>query len=311
MGDRVRPLSGPYRRIDFVVVGIKGDRLSVEGDGLKLSFPAKFLKRGNPIKTYGVMSEKEPFQEGKAAIKTVIRAASRLLALRTEFVVGDRVQHQKSDCISGEIVRLTGEKAYVRWDGETNGRSTAYRPENLKRELPVPQPPEKVCNFVVGDRVTFAQYWYGELHSFEGTVREIDSVAALVDYEIPKHLQDGTEHCCQIQSAIATFAKAKVAEVLPPKYSESESLLAQIAAIRAEGAIAPDHCWIERWQRSPNFIEARYKARSAIFPSKRGGLASCQYIGKVGSPEYSSALDAVERRNRIGKLRKKLENEKC
>jgi hypothetical protein len=96
-------------------------------------------------------------------------------------------------------------------------------------------------------------------------------------------------------------------KLLPPEDSEADQLRAQIAAIRAEGAIAPDHCWIEQWKRAENFVEVRYKARSPIFPGKRGGLASSQYIGKQGSPAHGAAVKAVDRRNRIAKLEKQLE----
>jgi hypothetical protein len=47
--------------------------------------------------------------------------------------VGDRVQHRKDVSLSGVVVRLTDEKAYVRWEGGEEGRSTPYRLNNLQR----------------------------------------------------------------------------------------------------------------------------------------------------------------------------------
>lgn len=43
-GDRVQPISGPYRRKTFEITGVEGDRISVESADLKLVFPAKLLK---------------------------------------------------------------------------------------------------------------------------------------------------------------------------------------------------------------------------------------------------------------------------
>jgi hypothetical protein len=215
------------------------------------------------------------------------------------FTVGDRVQAIWSKETVGTVKSIRESKTgnqivNVAWDMSEGAESELLATSLLFLSH------SKNGSLKINNRVTFKQHWYGELHEFEGTVQTLNEPAgtALVKYDVPEHLQDGVERCCQLRSKIATFALAKVVE--------SENLRAQIAAILATGPIAPDRCWIERWQRTETFVEVRYKARSPIFPGKRG-MASCQYIGKWGSPAHRAAVEAVDRRNRIAKLQKQLE----
>jgi hypothetical protein len=161
--------------------------------------------------------------------------------------------------------------------------------------------------FAVGDRVQ--AIWSNEIIGTVKTVRysKQGTQLVLVNWDMSNESESEL-----IAQSLACFAgepsPANTAmKLLPPEDSEADQLRAQIAAIRAEGAIAPDHCWIEQWKRAENFVEVRYKARSPIFPGKRGGLASSQYIGKQGSPAHGAAVKAVDRRNRIAKLEKQLE----
>jgi hypothetical protein len=93
----------------------------------------------------------------------------------------------------------------------------------------------------------------------------------------------------------------------------AESLHDQLAAlererdrIRAEGAIAPNGCWIEIapcYQR--NVRQVFYRSRKAIFEPARkkavdsGAKVKRRYIGMVGSAEEKEAHAAIERRNRL------------
>lgn len=179
----------------------------------------------------------------------------------------------------------------------------------------------------VGDRIFFVSQWFGESRKFEGVVTKVNEPpgTAPVTYLVPIDDSD-LEVEREVQAPIGIFALAKIAE--PENYSGDkvgilpdglaypfassefpkveESILAAIAQIRSEGPVAPSNCSIERWQRSPGYIEARYRARSAIFAGKRGGKTSRLFIGRVGSAEYEEALAAVDRRNRIEKLQKQL-----
>lgn len=69
--------------------------------------------------------------------------------------------------------------------------------------------------------------------------------------------------------------------------------------------IAPLGCWIERKVHSGGWVEAVFKARTAIFPAVRGGgMAKSRYIGKWGSPAHSAAIEAVKRRNDLAKQKR-------
>jgi hypothetical protein len=81
----------------------------------------------------------------------------------------------------------------------------------------------------------------------------------------------------------------------------------QIAAICREGPIAPDGVWIETGKVSGRaFRQAWYRSRSPCFaPARKGDLPKkTQYLGQVGSDRHKEAVKAIERRNKIKKLRK-------
>lgn len=81
----------------------------------------------------------------------------------------------------------------------------------------------------------------------------------------------------------------------------------QIAAIKREGPIAPDGIWIETGKVSGKaFRQAWYRSRSPCFaPARKGDLPKkTQYLGAVGGDRHKEAVKAIERRNKIKKLKK-------
>jgi hypothetical protein len=80
----------------------------------------------------------------------------------------------------------------------------------------------------------------------------------------------------------------------------------QIAAIRREGAIAPNGCWIETGKVSGKTTrQAWYRSRTPCFPSGKGALPKrTQYLGLEGCPKHIEAIKAIERRNEIKRLSK-------
>lgn len=83
----------------------------------------------------------------------------------------------------------------------------------------------------------------------------------------------------------------------------------QIAAIRREGPIAPDGVWIETGKVSGKaFRQAWYRSRSPCFtPARKGdALKKSQYLGAVGGDRHKEAVKAIERRNKIKKLKKQV-----
>jgi hypothetical protein len=82
----------------------------------------------------------------------------------------------------------------------------------------------------------------------------------------------------------------------------------QIAALRREGAVAPEGYWIETGKVKGNFRQAWYRSRSPCFPPIKGSLpVKTQYLGVAGGDKHKEAIKAIERRNRIKKLKKQLE----
>jgi hypothetical protein len=207
------------------------------------------------------------------------------------FAVGDRVTGtciRTKQEITGAVTGI-GNKYLQLEDG-------AITIESARLEA---LPPES-SSLAPGDRVSFTQPWYGELHKFEGTVQEVTKTTALVDYETPPELDDGIDRLTQLQAPIGHFTPQHEAP------NEADLLREQIAALRKGGVVAPDGGWIERKVHASGWTEAVYKARNAIFTGKRGGLAKSQYIGKWGSPAHTQAMDAVDRRNQVMKLEKQL-----
>lgn len=80
--------------------------------------------------------------------------------------------------------------------------------------------------------------------------------------------------------------------------------------LRAEGAIAPEHCWIETGKvKGREFRQAWWRSEQAMFESKRSRgkkVKSC-YIGEEGSPEHQEAKQQKYRRDRLKVIDRYLE----
>ncbi|MBD2078474.1 hypothetical protein [Leptolyngbya sp. FACHB-17] len=79
--------------------------------------------------------------------------------------------------------------------------------------------------------------------------------------------------------------------------------------LRAEGTIAPEHCWIETGKvKGRQFRQAWWRSTQAMFDSKRsrGKVKSC-YIGEEGSPEHQEAKRQKYRRDRLKEIDRHLE----
>jgi hypothetical protein len=207
-----------------------------------------------------------------------LQLADMTACLQAEaFAIGDRVQHQKSDCMAGEIVRLTEEKAYVRWDG--GAKSVAYRLSNLRREI------------LASTRRIFG--------TFEGTVQKLNEPVgtALVNYDVPEQLQDGCDRPQQLQALIGIFALASKSGELPlecPLTQERDRLL--------QSELPPESAWLETCMVSAGFRQAYWRSRAPCLDGKMR-----RYIGKVGSPAHQRACEAVANRKRLVEVHKQLE----
>jgi hypothetical protein len=82
----------------------------------------------------------------------------------------------------------------------------------------------------------------------------------------------------------------------------------QIAAIYKEGPIAPDGCWIETGKiKGKEFRQAWYRSRSPCFPPIRGSTqVKSRYLGVAGGDKHREAKKAIERREKIRKLKKQI-----
>jgi hypothetical protein len=72
--------------------------------------------------------------------------------------------------------------------------------------------------------------------------------------------------------------------------------------LRAEGAIAPEHCWIETGAiKGRQFRQAWWRSQQAMFESKRipGEMVKTCYIGEEGGVEHEEAISARERQDRL------------
>jgi hypothetical protein len=288
IGDRVKPTSGPYRRTEFVVVGVEGDRISVESEKLRLSFPAKLLKFAPKSKRKSVMDEPKtthsPHLDASKTPETIEASSPRSTtsaSLSTSPLTA-------SPCI----------------DADASAPFGSFR----LRSMQVAQGKPLGTRFKVGDRV--AGVWDESIIGIvkaihpSGRVRvkwsetcEIEFFASALILLPPEAKPEGAAGN-RVSENAAGDASATLS---------TSSIRAQIAAIREEGAIAPSHCWIERKVHACGFTEAVFKSRTAIFTGKSGGLCKSKYIGRWESPAHSEAIAAVDRRNRIEKLQKQLE----
>jgi hypothetical protein len=127
IGDRVKPTSGPYRRTEFVVAGMEGDRISVEAGKLKLAFPSKLLKPAPKPKNKALVNRHTPFavmDEPKTTHSPPLDSLETPETIETslpspridaELKVGDRVTFQAywwggMREFEGEVVKLNEPK---------------------------------------------------------------------------------------------------------------------------------------------------------------------------------------------------------
>jgi hypothetical protein len=183
----------------------------------------------------------------------------------------------------------------------------------------------QVTDIKVGDRVTFAQTWNGETHQFVGIVQKLNKPpsTALVQYEVPEHLQDGVDRPNILQSPIALFSLANALPPEPaylfgtsefpslPPESDDDRISSEINRLRSQGTVAPAGVWVESCKVSHSeFRQAYWRSREPTFtPIKSNNSeAKCkkQYIGKENSAAHKAAIAQIERRNKIQKLIKQL-----
>ncbi len=172
-GDRVQPTSGPYRRKDFIVVGTKGDRIQVESDNLKLSFPPKLLKLA-PLR------KEKTSGRPKTITVTGVEVADDAISDRPKLKIGDRVAGIWDETITGivEAIHPSG-RVFVRYSEsvaiEFFESALILVPPESETDEPTPATSLKVGeSFAPGVRVSFTQQWWGEDREFEGTVIECD-----------------------------------------------------------------------------------------------------------------------------------------
>lgn len=313
LGDRVQPTSGPYRRKDFVVVGTKGDRIQVESDNLKLSFPPKLLKLA-PLR------KEKTSGRPKTITVTGVEVADDAISGRPKLKIGDRVAGIWDETITGivEAIHPSG-RVFVRYSefveieffesalilvppekdlgmdepkpATSPAISTPENAETIETSLPTLSID---ADFKVGDLVTFTQSWWGEDREFEGTAIALNHPpgTAIVRYRAPD-----VERELEIQAPIGLFSLSMVK--VPPEKPVSPELGGNPLKV------APPGCWIERKIHSGGWVEAVFKARTAIFPAVRGGgMVKSRYIGKWGSPAHSEMIEAVKRRNDLEKQKR-------
>ncbi|MBD2079286.1 hypothetical protein [Leptolyngbya sp. FACHB-17] len=80
--------------------------------------------------------------------------------------------------------------------------------------------------------------------------------------------------------------------------------------LKAEGTIAPEHCWIETGKvKGRKFRQAWWRSEQAMFESKRsrGKKVKSYYIGEEGSPKHQEAKRQKYRRDRLKEIDRHLE----
>jgi hypothetical protein len=313
LGDRVQPTSGPYRRTEFLVVGTTGDKIQIESQTLKLSFPPKLLKLA-PLR------KEKTSNRPKTITVEGVEAPDDAISDRPKLKIGDRVAGIWDETITGivEAIHPSG-RVFVRYSefvaieffesalilvppekdlgmdepkpATSPAISTPENAETIETSLPTLSID---ADFKVGDLVTFTQSWWGKDCQFEGEVIAINQPkgTAIVRYRAPDVARE-----LEIQAPIGLFSLSMVK--LPPEKPVSPELGGNPLEV------APPGCWIERKVHSGGWVEAVFKARTAIFPAVRGGgMAKSRYIGKWGSPAHSAAIEAVKRRNELEKQKR-------
>ena len=312
LGDRVQPTSGPYRRKDFIVVGTTGDKIQVESDNLKLSFPPKLLKL-TPLR------KEKTSGRPKTITVTGVEVADDAISDRPKLSVGDLVAGVWAEDIVGVVKAIhPSGRVLVQWSDTCEieffeSALILVPPEKDPEKDPVKESRIEVGeSFAPGVRVSFTQQWWGKETEFEGEVIKLHHPpgTAIVRYRAPDVARE-----LEIKAPIGIFTLRKDD---CPELSLLEKVLLHEALgevppesdFLSGGAVAPSGCWIERKVHSGGWTEAAFKSRTAIFPAKRGGgMAKSRYIGKWGSPAHSAAIEAVKRRNDLEK--QKRWSEKC
>lgn len=179
-----------------------------------------------------------------------------------------------------------------------------FRPDLLKNP-PADDPPETPSgsNLQVGDRVTFAQHWYGEDRECTGEIVKLEGQTAIVHFDAP-HLEGPRE----LQAPIGIFARAKIPEINMLPEPEPEEAQAEIDRLERLG-LPPPGAWIDlSTPAGTKFRQAKWKSREAIFDSGSNSEAKLKsrYIGKENGAEHREAIAQVERRKRIKKLKQKI-----
>lgn len=83
--------------------------------------------------------------------------------------------------------------------------------------------------------------------------------------------------------------------------------------LKAEGAIAPDGCWIETGKvKGRNFRQAWWRASKPTFTPKRSkgnveAKVKTQYIGEEGSPEHKQAIAERDRRDALKRIERQIQ----
>jgi hypothetical protein len=202
-----------------------------------------------------------------------------------------------------------------------NAEETIYRQDLLKKpDIAQAVPTEQTLK--LGDRVIFRQHWNGVFHEFEGTVQKLNDPigTALVNYDVPEHLQDGVERSQQLQAPIGIFALGKIPMDTPnepvcpltqerdrllqsnlPPESFQPSSLEQERDRLLQSSLPPESAWLETCMASAGFRQAYWRSRAPCINGKKR-----QYIGKVNSLAHQRACEAVANRKRLAEVEKQL-----
>lgn len=324
LGDRVRPTSGPYSRIDFTVVAVKGDRISVEFAKLKLVFPAKLLKPTPKPKAKARANHPVPI----AAVE--FEAKAKAVPNHPKLSVGDRVAGIWDTEIAGTVTSIhPSGRVLVRWtetcEIEFFASALILLPPESTSEFILAESKAEVpkdgngIDLAVGDRVTAA--WSAGRNVYFGT---IESFSGKTKIRAKGTWTEGRRACDQSTFAVDANQLIKV-EKVPPEAEITVKiepallgapfaeitityLECEITQIEAEGCVAPVGCWIEEYTAFDGVSRhVRYNSRAPMFLGKRsGGMVRKSAIGKANSPEHQQAKNAIARRNRIQALRRQI-----
>lgn len=214
--------------------------------------------------------------------------------LERKLEVGDRVAASWDSSAVGTVKQIRGANVLVNWEVRDPGNSVEM--ELLNTSLVKLPPDTQQLSFAVGDRVSFPLWCDGESRRKTGTITEI-----------PHNIPDVA--LLQMDEPGAGLGEVQLPTCfLSPETPEPASVEEQIAAIRAQGPVAPAGVWIETSLTTSKFRQAFWKAHEPRFTPRRGAapgvLVKKSYIGKANGPKHKAALAQVERRNAIARLEK-------